>query len=282
MKKIGFIDLYIDEWHANHYPNWFRELPAFNDFELGYAWEEKPLDGRRDLKQWCANFGMTAAESIAEVVEKSDAVCVLAPANPEQHERLAEIALSSGKPLFIDKPFAPDRATAERIFAKAAKYNTPLMSSSALRYGDQLLATANKFFQEEKPCAASTWGGGRSFDEYAVHQLEMIVSQLGTGARGVLCTSNVNGGHTFDIEYADGRHAQMAYHPYYDYGFAMYNSKGGASMINGGAMFKTLLDKMLGFFNTGIAPIPAAETIEIAALLEASLKSRASGKLELI
>lgn len=282
MKKIGFIDLFIDEWHANHYPDWFRELPAFKDYELGYAWEEQPKEGLRDLKAWCADAGMTPAGSIAEVVEKSDVLCVLAPSNPEVHERLADLALASGKPLYIDKPFAPDRATAERIAAKAAKYHTPLMSSSALRYGDQLLETAAKFFTEEKACVASTWGGGRTFDEYGIHQLEMIVSQLGTGARGVRCTSNVNGGHTFDIEYADGRHAQMAYNPYYAFGFAMYNSKGGASQLNGGAMFKTLLDRILAFYNTGVSPIPLAETLEIAALLEASLKSRASGKLELL
>ena len=26
MKKIGFIDFYLDEWHANNYPAWIREL----------------------------------------------------------------------------------------------------------------------------------------------------------------------------------------------------------------------------------------------------------------
>ena len=24
--KIGFIDYYLDEWHANNYPDWFREI----------------------------------------------------------------------------------------------------------------------------------------------------------------------------------------------------------------------------------------------------------------
>ena len=36
MKKIGFIDLFIDEWHANNYPKWFRKAPRAADIELFY------------------------------------------------------------------------------------------------------------------------------------------------------------------------------------------------------------------------------------------------------
>ena len=127
-KKIGFIDLFIDEWHANNYPKWFREAKRSNEFELGYAWEESTMEGRRNLQQWCAEMGMTPACSMEEAGEKSDCICVLAPANPEVHERLAAFALKSGKPVYIDKPFAESLATAERIFETAEKYNTPLMS----------------------------------------------------------------------------------------------------------------------------------------------------------
>ena len=56
-KKIGFIDLFIDEWHANNYPKWFREAPRAAEFELGYAWEEQNRGGR-PLDKWCSDFGM--------------------------------------------------------------------------------------------------------------------------------------------------------------------------------------------------------------------------------
>lgn len=26
MKKTGFIDYYLDEWHANNYPQWIRNM----------------------------------------------------------------------------------------------------------------------------------------------------------------------------------------------------------------------------------------------------------------
>ncbi|MCF6175148.1 MAG: hypothetical protein L3J71_05240 [Victivallaceae bacterium] len=31
MKKIGFIDYHIDEWHANNYPKWIRESSRKNE-----------------------------------------------------------------------------------------------------------------------------------------------------------------------------------------------------------------------------------------------------------
>ena len=121
-KKIGFIDLFIDEWHSNNYPGYFASAPRWSEFELMYAWEKEPFPGRRALKEWCTDNNMIPASSIAEVVEKCDAICVLAPANPEVHEELADLPLRSGKPLYIDKPFTNSLEAAERIFEKAEKY----------------------------------------------------------------------------------------------------------------------------------------------------------------
>lgn len=272
MKKIGFIDLFIDEWHANNYPGWFKDAPNWAGFELGYAWEEAAKPGAKPLPEWCAQFGMKPARSIAEVVEKSDAVCVLAPSNPEVHERLAEVALRSGKPLFIDKPFAPDRATAERIFQAAAASGTPLMSSSALRFSNELRQDAKTLFADGAPRFAGTTGGGGNFPEYAIHQLEMIVSQLGTGAVGV--TQCVNGTTLHGIvHYADDRLANFTYNPNLGFTVALANA-GHAAIYNATTqMFPNLLAAVLDFFATGKSPIATAETIEIAALLDASVRA---------
>ena len=34
--KLGFIDYYLDEWHANHYPTMLRELSG-GEIEVAYA-----------------------------------------------------------------------------------------------------------------------------------------------------------------------------------------------------------------------------------------------------
>ena len=76
-KKIGLVDLFIDEWHSNHLPGWIAEAVRKDEFELAYAWEEKPHPERKNLQQWCDEHGMTAAKSIEEVVENCDAISVL-------------------------------------------------------------------------------------------------------------------------------------------------------------------------------------------------------------
>jgi hypothetical protein len=266
-KKIGFIDLFIDEWHANNYPAWFRSAARKDEFELGYAWEEKN-NGGRALADWCKEFNMTPAASLAEVVEKSDCICVLAPSNPEVHAQLADLALRSGKPVYIDKPFAPSKKVAEEIFALAKEYNTPLMSSSALRYGNELISGE---LQELKPEIFCTTGGGRSFDEYGIHQLEMIVSIMGTNVKDI----NLVGDSqklALTINFADGRIAQAAYNPTFPYTVSAGNATGSKVYATMGNFFPNLIDAMLEFFATGVSPIPAEETITIAALLEESCK----------
>ena len=266
MKKIGFIDLFIDEWHANHYPAWFKETPLGGEFELGYAYE-KENHGGWTLDVWCRDFQMIPAKSIEEVVEKSDCICVLAPANPEVHETLAEIPLKSGKPLYIDKPFAPSKAVAERIFATAEKYHTPLMSSSALRYGDELLSGK---VQELKPQIISTTGGGRSFDEYGIHQLEMVVSMMGCDVRKVNLTGDTEK-LVCTLEYSDGRLASLNYNKRFPFSLSASGAEGSVIFGTMTNTFQNLLADMLRFFKTGKSNIPAEQTVGIAGLLEESV-----------
>lgn len=268
-KKIGFIDLFIDEWHANNYPKWFREAPLKNEFELGYAWEEKTNEGGKPLAQWCEGQGMTPASSMEEVVEKSDCICVLAPANPEVHERLADLALRSGKPVYVDKPFAPSGKAAERIFALAEQYKTPLMSSSALRYGDELLDGKVKALE---PSIFCTTGGGRSFDEYGIHQLEMIVSTLGTGAERVMQLADGPVKH-LAIGYGDGRTATASWHCDMPFTARISDAEKSVFVPDCSNMFENLIADMMTFFDTGVSPVPKAETLEIARILGVSLQA---------
>ena len=156
-KKIGFIDLFIDEWHANNYPKWIRESALKDEFDVAMAWEKYTPEGKKGLQEWCKEQNVTPASSIEEVVDNCDCICILAPSNPEVHEELAGYALKSGKPVYIDKPFAPDRAAALRMFELAAKYNTPLMSSSALRFSNELMEKAPAL---SAPLFVNTCGGG--------------------------------------------------------------------------------------------------------------------------
>ena len=272
-KKIGFIDLFIDEWHANNYPKWIRESALGEEFEVAYAWEKYTPEGKKDLKQWCAEQNVTPASSIAEVVEKCDCICVLAPSNPEVHEELAELPLKSGKPVYIDKPFAPNGDAARRMFDLAARYNTPLMSSSALRFGTELMELQAKNLGTR---FVSTCGGGGNFPEYAIHQIEMIVSLLGVGAQELQVCGN-DERLTVAMRYADGRLANMNYSAFW--GFNLNAAGVGENVAQLNTMsniFQNLLLKILEFYKSGKNPIPVAETIEIASILDAVVKGMAN------
>lgn len=271
-KKIGFIDLFIDEWHANNYPAWIRGSKFAQDFELYMAWEEKSKPGLRPLEKWCSDFNMIPASSQDELIEKCDCLLVLAPSNPEVHEKLAEKALKSGKRLYMDKPFAPDRAAAERIFAMAARYNTPMFSSSALRYSDELLE-AVKLFKDEKIEMVGTTGGGGSYWEYCIHQLEMVTALMGTGAKRLMQTSSGVNKHVV-IEYGDERVAHITYAPNLPFQFVAAGGKNCAAYHDCNNTFQRLLDTILDFFNGAPVPVPHAETVEIAAMVGRSIAAQ--------
>ena len=279
-KTIGFIDLYINNWHANNYPAWFRTAKRADEFELGYAYEETPAPGSPSLEDWCAKSGMRPAHDIETVVANSDCLCVLAPNNPEAHDRLAVLPLAAGKPLYIDKTFAPDKATAARFFETARRHGTPLMSTSALRYGEEFVAMRKRFGQT-RPIHVTTTGGGRSFGEYSIHQIEMEVIALGVGARSVTrlpgCATEL-----YAVRYADGiRSALLTYNPKADFTLTAFGEDRVDSAPGATNMFPHLIDAMLEFYATGVSLVPEAETIEVAAIREAAIKAQAAPGVEI-
>jgi Oxidoreductase family, NAD-binding Rossmann fold len=265
-KKIGFIDYFIDEFHANNYVGWIRESSRASEFEIALAWEEKAKEDGLNIVDWCDKYGVSKADSIAQVVKECDCLVVLSPDNAEKHEELAELALRSGKPVYVDKTFAPTRAAAERMFALAAECDTPLMTSSALRFApglNELLRDADGV----KINSAVTFGGGRSIDIYGVHQLEMIVKVLGPGAEKVLAQRNGDN-VTMLISYPDERSGVLHFMPGQ---FEIILQHGSASRVSSGPLgdfFPCFIENMLDFFSDGIPRVPGVETIEIIALIE--------------
>lgn len=272
MKKIGFIDYFLDEWHANNYPKWIRESSKKHDVEIALAWQEKEEPGVRSLEKWCADYAVTPATSLEQVVEECDGLIVLAPNNPEVHERLADLALQSGKPVYIDKPFAPDRAAAERIFAKAEKHGTPLFSSSALRFGKEFQHAVDHILKGQTVEFASSGGGGAPFEGYAVHQLEMLVPLMGVGVQRVMqCGS----GRTTQLilDYGADRRASMMIMPGHGFRLSACAEKDTVTLNSMTDFFPGLIEAILTFFYTGLPPVKKEETLEIVSVVDAGIKA---------
>ena len=142
MKKIGFVDFYISEWHANNYPAWIAKAceDCGYSYEVAYAWAEEdvsPYDGK-STDEWCHDFGVQRCATITELCDKSDVIIVLAPSNPEKHLAYVSETFKYGKRTYVDKTFAPDLKTSDEMFAIADEFGTPFFTSSALRYATEL------------------------------------------------------------------------------------------------------------------------------------------------
>ena len=268
MKKIGFVDYYISEWHANNYPTWIREAceKAGLSYEVAYAWAEKdesPYDGR-STDEWCRDFGVEKCAGIAELCEKSDVIIVLAPSDPEKHLAYTSEVFRYGKLTYVDKTFAPDLKTAEAMFEIAEKYGTHFFTTSALRYAQELEKI-------DTGAGVSTTGGGSNLPEYIIHQVEMLVKLMGKAEK--VKAQKVDGSLVFTLTYPDSRMSEMTYAPELSYTVA---SLGSAERTNiSSPFFVGLIGDVLRFFESGVTSFEGEETLEVMRLREAALVASA-------
>lgn len=267
MKKIGFIDYYIDEWHALNYPQMIKDSSYGSRFTVSLAWEECTPDGKMPLDDYCRKFGIGKASSIEQVVNDCDCLVVLSPDNVERHEDLCQLPLRSGKPVYVDKPFAESLESGRRMVELAKAHNTPLMSSSALRF-DSTVQNALAAIGSEPVNLVGTRGPG-VWEIYAIHQVEPMVALLGTGAVRVMqCGSGKN--QVMVVQYPDQRRAVFNQVEGMPFQFNVQYGENGVIVVNEMAdFFPRFIDAMLKFFDTGTSPIPLEQTLEITAILEA-------------
>ena len=276
MKKIGFVDYYISEWHANNYPAWIanacQKLGA--DYEVAYAWAELDVSPKygETTAQWCEQKGVIQCNTLAELCEKSDVIVILAPTDPQTHLKYATEVLKYGKRTYIDKTFAPDLATAQQIFALGKKYNTPFFTSSALRY-----ATETDSYENCRQIIVS--GGGSNLPEYIIHLIEMTVKKLGIGAEAI--RAEVFGTQTYlHVRYPDDRCATLIFAPSIPYALYMSDGKEGGtrpvSVRVTSSFFDGLIEDMIRFFEDGIPGFDPAETLEVMKLREGAIRASES------
>ena len=266
MKKIGFVDYFISEWHANNYPAWIDRIGAEMgvDYKVAYAWAEletSPVDGITTA-EWCEKFGAEPCATIDELCEKSDVIVILSPSNPETHLRYAEAVLKHGKRTYIDKTFAPDSAVAKEIFAIGEKYGTPFFSTSALRYATELDAV-------DAPDSLLVTGGGSNLPEYFIHLGELVVKKMGA-VKSVKATAN-GSQWIIQAKTASGKDATMIWGASMPYGAYMTKSGKETWKSLKSPFFDGLIADMLNFFETGKASFDCAETLEVISLRDAAL-----------
>lgn len=264
IKKIGFIDYYLDEWHANHYPEWIRQL-SNGAYAVSYAYAEidSPLGGR-STAQWCRDMQIQQCLTAQELTQKSDFIIVLSPDNPEMHWPLCQEALRSGKRVYVDKTFAPTAQIARDLFALAEAHGTPMWSSSALRFAKERMALP------EKEAEFVLLSGPGEAENYLIHQVEPMVCILKQKAQRVQYSQTKSTAH-FTVQFEDGKLGNMNLLGGGDFVTTVKYQDGEVRMLSSATeMFEGLIWQILQFFETGHIPVSKEETIEIAGIIEAA------------
>ena len=265
-KRIGFVDDDLDNFHARVF------LEAFRGPLKERGWVVAGATALRHdrSRAWAVRNQVPYHDDPAALAPHVDAYAVLAPSTPGTHEALCAKVLPAGKPTFVDKTFAPDAATAERIFAMADRHGAAIQTSSALRYtpAQAFVAAAGR----DAVRHVTAWGPGRSYDEYAIHPLELAVSCLGPEAvalrrRGTGPVSQLQ------VDFTGGRTAVVhvctpSKTPYAASVTTLKETR--AFEVDTKPLFTDAAAAMLDFFEAGRARVDRRETMAILRILDAS------------
>ncbi len=268
MIKVGFIDYYLDEWHANTAPEHLEEH-SNGEVKVCYAYGEIASPKGVTSEQWCKKMGIEHCATIAEVIENSDVLVILAPDNCERKEDLTREALASGKPCFVDKPFGTDLASAKRMFSIAEENGTPVYTCSALRY-------AQEYNDVDRAAIKSLVAmcPQNSYDNYILHALEPAMMLMEEPAKRVSAVMKDDAFYSVTIEMESGRYIVISSFNY-DSPYMMNISIPTANKLIDCSYdfwiyhYKTMVE----FFKTGVEPISHKETLMIAAAREAGKNS---------
>ena len=262
MKKIGFIDYFLDEWHAEQYPEWVSKASG-GAMKVAYAYGRIDSPTGAANAEWCAKKGIELLDSIEEIVAKSDYLIVLSPDHPEFHWELSQLPLQSGKPTYIDKTFAPDRVTALALFDLAAQHGTPMYTSSALRFAKEYAETDRSEIQ-----TITSVGPGK-FENYSIHQIEPIVSLMGSSPKRVMSIGTANSPALL-IDFGYGKQAEMRHFGWEcPFSMVLNYASGNAKVLKVASdYFGNFIQNLITFFETSKPVVDKAETIAIISIIE--------------
>ncbi len=219
-------------------------------------------------------------DSIESLTAAVDAVMVLS-VDGRVHLEQAKRVFPSGKPVFIDKPFAASLRDAREIVRLAREAKVPLFNTSSRRYSPTLPPVMQA--TEGKVRAVLSYGPAQIEPRhpdlffYGIHSVEGLYTVMGPGCVSVVRT------HTADTAvvtglWADGRVGTVhgirnAKAPF---GMVVFGTEG---LVKEDAemSYVPMLRDVLTFFRTGVSPVPLEVTLEIIAFMEAAEESKRLG-----
>ena len=218
--------------------------------------------------------------SIGELLEKVDQV-ILTSNDGHVHLEQALPVIKAGKPLFIDKPLAGTLKDAMAIYKASEEYNTPVFSSSSLRFISKIEELQQA---KDRNILGAHTHSSASFEPslpellwYAVHGIEMLFAVMGGGCVQVQRTATDDYDHLTGL-WADGRigtyrgirKGKTAF------GGTVFTANGPVD-LGGFEGYEPLALAIVEFFHTKTPPVTLKETLEIFAFIFAAEESKKQG-----
>lgn len=227
-----------------------------------------------------AHYGVKLCATIEEVVAQSDAIMILS-VDGRTHLEQARRVFPAGKPVFVDKPVAASTRDAVALFKLAAESKVPCFTASSFRFGPGMAAVKSAAIGSQQ--GAFAYGSARTEPHhpdlfwYGIHTVEALYEVMGPGCKTVVRT------HTPDADivtgvWADGRTGTIrgTRNTTAQAGLMVFGSKGVVEKAPGNG-YVPLLREIVKFFQTRVAPVPPAESIEVLAFMEAADLSKQRG-----
>ena len=271
---VAFTKLLNDPQNKQHVPG-ARVVAAFkggsSDIPTSYERIDKFTATLRD------DFGVKIHDSIAEMCRHVDAV-LLESVDGRPHLEQARPVIAAGKPLFIDKPVAGSLRDAITIFELAKQAGVPVFTSSSLRFAKATQAARNgavgriHFAQTGSP--ASLEPHHPDLFWYGVHGCESLFTVMGPGCLKVKREKTAEGKIRVTGFWRGNRFG--VFEERKGYGGVAHGEKG-AMEVGRYDGYAPLLVEVVKFLQSGKSPVPAQETLELFAFMEAADESKRRG-----
>ncbi|MFC4221277.1 Gfo/Idh/MocA family protein [Flagellimonas marina] len=222
------------------------------------------------------SMGVEIVDSIDNLLSRVDYV-LLCTVDGRLHLKQAEKILKAKKRVFIDKPMAASLDEVKKIFALSKEYNTPIFSSSSVRFmtkakearngslgnvqGAQIYAPIS--YEPTQP--RLYW--------YGVHGAELLFTVMQQGCKRVR-TMVTEQYHMVIGDWGAGRIGTYCglKNKMQEYGGQVFGDKS-VSYLGHYESSLPLVEAILNYFETGEIPVDPSETIELFAFLDAAQKS---------
>ena len=274
----AFTEVMNDPNHPKHVPG-AKVVVAVKGGSPDIESSASRVDGF--TKEMTEKWGVEMVGTVEELAAKVDGIMIQS-IDGRTHLAQAIPAIKSGKPVFIDKPFAGTLTDVIKIVRHAKEKNVPLFSSSSYRYYDGMVALKAQDVGDIR--GAISYGPAHlekthpDLFWYGVHPAEALFTIMGPECLQVVRTA------TPDTDVVTGIWSgarvgtllglrNMAT----PHKVTVFGTKAVAEQQETGGDYSPLVAEIVKFFQTKVSPVPPEETLAIFAFMEAADESKRRG-----